>query len=87
MSFKTIIELVSRRVSSRSAPFVMDLTGFMFGNINEQGELENDELLDKVKIPLWNYNAFYIPRVELVRLSFPVGNSAGIYGNRRGRCS
>lgn len=25
----------------------MDLTGFMFGNINEDGELENDELIDK----------------------------------------
>ena len=28
----------------------MDLTGFMFGNINEDGELENDELIDKVRI-------------------------------------
>ena len=26
----------------------MDLTGFMFGNVNEEGELENDAVLDRV---------------------------------------
>ena len=31
----------------------MDLTGFMFGNINKDGELENDELIDKVRIHLY----------------------------------
>ena len=26
----------------------MDLTGFLFGNVNEEGELEDDSVLDKV---------------------------------------
>jgi len=26
----------------------MDLTGFLFGNVNEEGELEDQSLLDKV---------------------------------------
>ena len=26
----------------------MDLTGFLFGNVNEDGELEDESLLDKV---------------------------------------
>ena len=28
----------------------MDLTGFLFGNVNEDGELEDDEVLDKVVV-------------------------------------
>ena len=27
----------------------MDLTGFLFGNVNEEGELENEEILDRVR--------------------------------------
>lgn len=26
----------------------MDLTGFLFGNVNEEGELEDESVLDKV---------------------------------------
>ena len=26
----------------------MDLAGFLFGNVNEEGELEDEEILDKV---------------------------------------
>ena len=26
----------------------MDLTGFLFGNVNEEGELEDESLLDRV---------------------------------------
>ena len=26
----------------------MDLTGFLFGNVNEEGELEDESILDKV---------------------------------------
>ena len=26
----------------------MDLTGFLFGNVNEDGELEDESVLDKV---------------------------------------
>jgi hypothetical protein len=26
----------------------MDITGFLFGNVNEEGELEDETLLDKV---------------------------------------
>ena len=26
----------------------MDLTGFLFGNVNEEGELEDDSVLDQV---------------------------------------
>lgn len=39
-------------ISSLHSRYEMDLTGFMFGNINEDGELENDELIDKVRIRL-----------------------------------
>lgn len=28
----------------------MDLTGFMFGNVNEEGELDNDGVLDRVSL-------------------------------------
>lgn len=28
----------------------MDLTGFLFGNVNEEGELEDESLLDKVSL-------------------------------------
>ena len=28
----------------------MDLTGFLFGNVNEEGELEDESLLDKVRL-------------------------------------
>ena len=27
----------------------MDLTGFLFGNVNEEGELEDESVLDKVR--------------------------------------
>ena len=30
----------------------MDFAGFLFGNVNEDGELEDDEVLDKVKMHL-----------------------------------
>ena len=26
----------------------MDMTGFLFGNVNEEGELEDESVLDKV---------------------------------------
>jgi len=65
----------------------MDLTGFMFGNINEQGELENDELLDKVKIlSILTVRFTTNHHSELVRLPLSAWNNAGINGNRRGRC-
>lgn len=35
----------------------MDITGFLFGNVNEEGELEDETLLDKVK-----------PRLLLIRV-------------------
>ena len=35
----------------------MDITGFLFGNVNEEGELEDETLLDKVK-----------PRLILIRV-------------------
>lgn len=28
----------------------MDLTGFLFGNVNEEGELEDESVLDKVSL-------------------------------------
>ncbi len=28
----------------------MDLTGFLFGNVNKQGQLENEEVLDRVRL-------------------------------------
>ncbi len=32
----------------------MDFSGFLFGNINEEGELEDDRLLDKVFLYVLN---------------------------------
>ena len=34
----------------------MDLTGFLFGNVNEEGELEDESLLDRVYL----FKAHYI---------------------------
>ena len=35
----------------------MDITGFLFGNVNEEGELEDETLLDKVGNVKSNYSA------------------------------
>ena len=34
------------------ATLAMDITGFLFGNVNEEGELEDETLLDKVRLRL-----------------------------------
>ena len=62
----------------------MDLTGFMFGNINEDGELENDELIDKVRIllALVPVNKAVHLVLEFVRLPFTIGNRTGADGDR-----
>lgn len=62
----------------------MDLTGFMFGNINEDGELENDELIDKVRIllALVPVNKVLHLVLEFVCLPFAVGNRTRADGNR-----
>lgn len=42
-------------ISIKSAPYGrkdMDFAGFLFGNVNEEGELEDEEVLDKVSFCL-----------------------------------
>ena len=63
----------------------MDLTGFMFGNINEKGELENDELIDKVRIACSgavNKAVHFV--LDFVCLSFEIGNRTRADRNRGG---
>ncbi len=38
----------------------MDLTGFLFGNVNKQGELENEEVLDRVRWCVMNDSFIYM---------------------------
>ena len=59
----------------------------MFGNINEAGELENDELIDKVRIPLGSYINALRHNLEFVRISFAIGNSTRVDRDRGGRCT
>ena len=34
----------------------MDLTGFLFGNVDENGELADEGILDKVCLPMYTYS-------------------------------
>ena len=43
----------------------MDLTGFLFGNVNEEGELEDESLIDRVCFQLKPIAAVYIVQAML----------------------
>lgn len=53
---------------AKAATLAMDITGFLFGNVNEEGELEDETLLDKVKLTL------LLIRVHLHSLDLEIRN-------------
>ena len=46
----------------------MDLTGFLFGNVNEEGELEDEGVLDKV-VSKWSAPIHSAPPLSLLSLT------------------